>query len=456
MQKSKVFRTRDTSLVWPRTPSNNDASVLVMDLQLKQSERFDPARILSLQLHQLKGLLHHAFTTVPFYKNRLAGICETSDAELTLDLWRQIPILKRQEVQAAGSELHSARIPTAFASTSESTTSGSTGKPITIKKSAIDQLFFLTNNLRIYRWAGLDFSKSVANIVFQTAWSKKFEENNQAIPWATGHVSGPMYHFNVTRTTNDKIDWLLKTKPAYLVTYPSCLEDIIKQCQRRDITFPWLEHVITTSEMLDQGTRAFCETAWGVPVTDLYSSQETGIIAVQCPDSSQYHTMAESIMVEVLRDDDTPCKPGEIGKLVVTPLHNFVMPLIRYELGDYAEVGDSPCTCGRGLPVIKRICGRYRNLMVNPAGERFWPTQGGIGTLAKLASFTQVQIIQNTINELEVRLVVEKPLTDEQEDNIRHHFQGSLWPEINVSVSYVQGIPRSASGKFEDFICKVD
>ncbi len=436
-------------------PSAPDANVLVMDIQLEQSQWFPAERIQALQLHQLRQLINHASATVPFYRDVLADIGGGADRELTIDMWRQIPVLKRGQVQEAGEQLYATDVSPAFLPTTESTTSGSTGRPITVRKSGIDQLFFLTNNLRVYRWADQDFTKKVANIVFQTDRTKKLEAANQAIPWATGHVSGPMYHFNVNRPTGDKIEWLLKIKPNYLVTYPSCLEDLIKQCKSGGVSLPWLERVVTTSEMLDQRTRDLCEKEWGIPVHDIYSSQETGIIAFQCPEHSHYHTMAESVMVEVLRDDDSPCSPGETGRLVVTPLHNFVMPLIRYELGDYAEAGSATCSCGRGLPVINRICGRYRNLMVNPQGERFWPTQGGIGTLAGLAAFKQVQIIQNAVNELEVLMVADEPLSEEQTNNVRQHFQRELWPGMNVTISYTSEIPRSASGKFEDFICRV-
>jgi phenylacetate-CoA ligase len=59
----------------------------------------------------------------------------------------------------------------------------------------------------------------------------------------------------------------------------------------------------------------------------------------------------------VLDQRGNPRGPGEVGRVVVTPLNNFAMPLIRYELGDTAEVG-APCACGRGLPVLTRILDR--------------------------------------------------------------------------------------------------
>ena len=88
--------------------------------------------------------------------------------------------------------------------------------------------------------------------------------------------------------------------------------------------------------------------------------------------------MAESVLVEILNDDGTPCAPGEIGRVVVTALQNFATPLIRYEVGDYAEAS-APCPCGRGLPVIRRIMGRVRNLLVLPDGKKIWPAFGSRG-----------------------------------------------------------------------------
>ena len=78
----------------------------------------------------------------------------------------------------------------------------------------------------------------------------------------------------------------------------------------------------------------------------MYSSQEVGYIALQCPENESYHIQAENVLVEILDDDGLPCEPGEVGRVVVTALHNLATPLLRYDIGDYAEVG-SPCSCGR-------------------------------------------------------------------------------------------------------------
>ena len=80
--------------------------------------------------------------------------------------------------------------------------------------------------------------------------------------------------------------------------------------------------------------------------------------------------------VEIVDDAGRPVPPGTEGNIVVTCLTNYAMPLLRYRLGDFAELG-SDCSCGRGLPVLKRILGRERNsVLIAPSGERFWPVFG--------------------------------------------------------------------------------
>ena len=110
----------------------------------------------------------------------------------------------------------------------------------------------------------------------------------------------------------------------------------------------------------------------------MYSAAEAGYLALQCPQQEHYHIQSESALVEVLDEAGNPCRPGETGTMVVTPLHNFAMPLIRYAIGDIAEVG-APCACGRGLPVLARLLGRVRQMLVLPSGARRY---GNVGDLA--------------------------------------------------------------------------
>jgi phenylacetate-CoA ligase len=89
----------------------------------------------------------------------------------------------------------------------------------------------------------------------------------------------------------------------------------------------------------------------------VYSSDEAGYIALQCPEGEHYHVQSESLLLEVLDAAGSACMPGQVGRVIVTTLNNFAMPLVRYDTGGDAEVGP-PCACGRGLPVLRSLVER--------------------------------------------------------------------------------------------------
>jgi len=192
-----------------------------------------------------------------------------------------------------------------------------------------------------------------------------------------------------------------------------------------------------------------------LPIEDNYSSQEAGVIALKCPQGDLYHTMAESVLVEVLDANDRPCVEGEIGRVVVTDLHNFASPLVRYDIGDYAEAG-GPCGCGRTLPTLRRVLGRKRNLLMKADGSRFLP-RAGFESFEKVAPVLQYQVIQHALDEIEFKLVTAEPLTPAQEDALAAVLREALQfaGRIRVTPSR-ERLPGSVAGKFEDFVCKLD
>jgi phenylacetate-CoA ligase len=163
--------------------------------------------------------------------------------------------------------------------------------------------------------------------------------------------------------------------------------------------------------------------------------------------------MAEAVLIEILADDGRPCAPGETGRVIVTPLHNFITPLLRYEIGDHAVAG-TPCACGRGLPVIERILGRTRNMLVLPDGRTLWPplTQRMYRTIAPVL---QVQLVQRSLEVVELRYVADRLLTETEEAGLTRVIVENLQHPFRIVFARVESMPRSAGGKFEDFICEV-
>jgi len=142
--------------------------------------------------------------------------------------------------------------------------------------------------------------------------------------------------------------------------------------------------------------------------------------------------------------------------VVVTDLHNFATPLIRYELRDYAEVGPR-CPCGRGLPTLSRILGRHRNMVVLPDGRRYWPLVG-LGRFHEVAPILQYQMVQKDLDEVEMRIVLAGAgeLSTGQAQQLTEMVRGALGHPFRISLRYFLGeLPDSRGGKFEEFISEI-
>ena len=231
------------------------------------------------------------------------------------------------------------------------------------------------------------------------------------------------------------------------------LKVLARYCLAHDIRVPSLKTVYSQGEVLSDDARAACREAWGVEVVDNYSAVEAGQLAFQCPDQPHLHVQSESAVVEILDADGRPCPPGTVGRVVVTPLHNFAMPLIRYAIGDLAEVGES-CACGRTLPVIKRVLGRTRDMLALPGGERRFPFYGQ-NVFTDFPALIQHQIVQKGYDEIEVRLVAQRRLAADEEERLRASIEKGLGLSVRIAFSYCESIERSPSGKFEEFRCEV-
>lgn len=215
---------------------------------------------------------------------------------------------------------------------------------------------------------------------------------------------------------------------------------------------PHLKAVRTYGEVVHPDVRAVCRETWGVPVQDMYSCEEVGYMALQCPEHEHYHVQSETVLVEVLDDAGQPCGPGQIGSVVLTPLHNFAMPLLRYAIGDFAEVGEA-CPCGRGLPVLKRILGRRRNRVVLPDGRGSWPDIGGLW--AAIPDVDQIQLIQRDADHVEVRFVRQLPLQLGEEAQVTARIREALGHPFRLTFTCQDAIPRQPNGKHNTFVTEI-
>jgi phenylacetate-CoA ligase len=437
-------------VLWPAIVEGDAATLLAIAFQLEQSQWWSPEEILAHQHRQLDALVEQARATVPFYEERFAE-ANIPAGPLMPETWRRIPILTREDIRSRREHLESRCLPPGHGGTVAHTTSGSTGEPLRVLGTGITSLLWESLSLRDDLWHRRDLrGRLVAIRSGRYAKDPLAVHDAQAwgLVWPPVFETGPMTIFFHRTPIERQAELLEARSPRYLLTYPSNARALCRLSKRRPVRLPDLEAVLTYGEPLSSDVRSACRETWGVPVHDVYGCEEVGYVALQCPAHEHYHAQSESVVVEVLDERGRPCRPGQVGEVVLTSLHNFAMPMIRYAIGDYAEVG-APCPCGRGLPVLKRIFGRRRGRVTLPDGRGTWPDIGALW--ACIPEVDQIQVAQQSADEVLVRYVRHRPIAGAEERDAIRRLRRALGYPFALSFARVDNIPRQPNGKYETF-----
>lgn len=430
-----------SGLAWPALPGARQSAVLALLFQMESSQWLSVTALRERQATQLRVLLAHARRYCRYYRERLPANAGTP--------WGEIPLLTRHDVQNHFEPLLSDMVPAGHGKTFDITTGGSTGEPVTVRRTQLTQLFWEAATLRDHLWHGRNLSGTMAII-------RHFDRSvatSRPSYWGNGIFrSGPAWHLPVSTEIDQQITWLQTVNPDILLTYPPNLSALLVRIAQEKIVLPRLREVRTISGTVSEDLRQRCLAILGLPLVDLYSAQEVGVIGIQCPASGLLHIQSENLLVEVLDAQGQPCQTGETGQVVVTDLHNFAMPLIRYALRDWAEVGPT-CPCGRGLPTMRTVKGRNRNMALSPEGKPYWPVLGLSRFRTIIPSLRQYQLVQTGLDAITLKLVCEPPPTAKQLQALQTVMTEALGYSYRLDCQiYTAELPLTASGKFEEFI----
>jgi phenylacetate-CoA ligase len=441
-------------ITWPALLKGQAAQLAATLYQLEQSQWWSPEELAQVQHPQQLALLTHALQTVPYYQQRYAALGLGTDAKSLLEGWASLPILTRTDVQEAGEALRSTAIPATHEAVAVVQTSGSTGHPIQVWSTGLTRFFWQAFTIREHLWRRRDVSgKLVAIRPDRQGAPGGVTIDSWGPPMDLLFTTGPSALLHSSTAINAQVSWLREQQPTYLLSLPTNLQALAEACRAGGVALPSLREVRSYGETLRPALRQQLQETWGVPVTDVYSAQEVGYIALQCPEAEHYHLQSEHLVIEILDEAGQPCGSGAIGRVVLTTLMNFASPLIRYALGDYVEVGP-PCGCGRGLPVIRRILGRERNLIMLPDGRRHWPSFPEHDWMP-IAPIRQLQLVQKTLHHIEARIVAPRALTEQEQARLTNVLNASLGYPFLFTFTYHDTLARGKNGKFEDFVSEL-
>jgi phenylacetate-CoA ligase len=208
--------------------------------------------------------------------------------------------------------------------------------------------------------------------------------------------------------------------------------------------------VISTGEPLFGHMRDTIETAFDARVFDSYGAREVALIAQECPAHTGMHINAESVIVET-------AGPPVDGKyrLLITDLFNYGMPFLRYEIGDMGAIMNNTCSCGRGLPLMEMGVGREADIMYTPDGRVVPAVTMVLYLVDNGPAVGQVQVEQDAIDHLIVRLTKDPPPDDCLFGFYRKEIAKLFGEKMTVTFEVVDTIANESSGKYKFARCTI-
>lgn len=214
--------------------------------------------------------------------------------------------------------------------------------------------------------------------------------------------------------------------------------------------------VVSTSMMLMPHERSAITEAFQCEVTDQYGCEEVGLIACECEQHEGLHLNVDHLYVEFIREDGTVAEPGDEAKIVVTDFVNKGMPLVRYMIEDMAVLAARKCSCGRGLPLIETVTGRTADFLVRADGSIVAGVSLVERTLTNIKGIEQMQIVQERIDRIVLRVVRDVQYDDASEQELLGEFREVFGPQVQIDIEHLERLPQTSSGKYRFAESKVD
>jgi len=413
---------------------------------LKRNVWLKTSELEVLQWEKIRSLVNHAYRNVRFYHDLFdrEGV-KPEDIKTSEDL-AKLPIITKEQVKTAGDKIFSNGVDKRKCVTHY--TSGSTGIPLKLLFRKEDACYGSASYERCRTENGFKLFRDSLLIV-------------GCPPETRGRLGNMLRalrrrYINVQDNLDDQISVLLKTKSDAIWGYPSGIKILAHAIREREIREVNPRLVFTASETLDQSTRNFINSVMNVEVIDVCGAWEVGCMAWECSEHSGYHMSMDTVVLEFVRDGER-VSTGERGELVVTNLHSYAMPLIRYRLGDIAIPTDEECSCGRGGYLVKMIEGRSDDFIKLSDGRILSPLIFLSEKLVEHISdeIRSYRLIQEKEDEFTMELVGMNEISCETIKKIFSELSRVLGGNVQIRIRIVKDIERGSSGKLRSVVSRV-
>jgi len=389
-----------------------------------------------LQFFHLKKLLDHAYSNCEFYRHKYKNFLKFIYEIKSIKELNQLPTINKQEIINNQNSLSANLSPIRI---SKKTTGGSSGHPVTILKNITALARERAATWRGYSWAGIQVSDPQARF-WGVSITKTNRFKNTIVDIIANRIKLSAFDIN-SHSLNKYYYKIVKFQPAYLYGYVSMIDIFCEHLHKEGLKLPnSVISIITTSELLTDSIRKRIESYTGLPVFNEYGCGEVGSIAHECSHGSM-HIMADNLILESDQNDE----------IIVTDLHNYAMPLIRYRLNDFGKLSHKSCRCGCTFPILEKIYGRAYDIITLPNGNKTHPEI--IMYIfeefkEKFKGLIQFQFVQHSKRNYSVNLVVDNTYDkDKSEKYLIYRINNVLYENVLINFNYIDMIQREKSGK---------
>lgn len=409
-------------------------------------ENGDRAARKNWQNRQLTSLLRHAQARSNFWRKRLPSRLINHDA------LKYVPIQSREDVAAQVKLEGSLVAGDGKTPVSSYASTGSTGAPVKVYVSPENGYYNVIRSLAQYFMNDLSLAEDRVQIIPAISLAK-LEKKSLAVEstnsWA-GPLSQVFRNGSATKIIHQYdddalINELSKGQFGYLVCANRYIDILMNKGGTEFIKKLGIKLWLHLNDYRDP---EIVEALKGIGVTSLsnYSAGETGPIAVECAKyQGHFHVAHTNVIVECDNQLTTSFNGSSLGRLLVTHLHSYATPIIRYDVGDFGQM-EQQCRCGHDGPTISNIFGRGKHFLRHPDGKLL-PFYLSTRTLLEILDFKEFRVRQDKVDTIAVEIGGRESITADEEEKLRKHIIKATDPAFNIEIRPMKEIDWSGNPK---------
>ena len=402
-------------------------------------------RLARFQSRKLRFLADHAYHRVPLYRRLFdeAGLAPR-DLRSAADL-AHLPITTKADMRRRPVEDLLAQGVRADDLLLRYTT-GSTGEPTRVRRTELEDHLLRLFRVRARRLAGSRLRDRTLAISSRGVPTDKKPRSRKRLTDALGILRSA--NLDCLQPIDDLAREVRRFAPDVLSGYPAVITEIAAIWPDIRERTPNPRLVFAGGEVLTPAMRLRIERGFEAAVVAVYGSFEVGMIGWECAITGDLHLCDDNVVVEVVRGGQ-PVEVGETGDVVVTGLHTYAAPFIRYDLGDVATRGDETCRCGAPFSTLRNLHGRRMDYCLLPDGRKMHHWEVIPMSFWDMRWHRRYQLVQETHERFVLRVIADDRPPSEDLSALSTAIEGKLGPRATFRIDLVDDLAFPATGKHQ-------